>query len=1383
MQAIVFRLQLVSVLAFCALNLVWTSETQAQQTTKGRDFYVAFLPNWHGGINALDSVHVFIAAEQATTGTVSYSDGFFSINRNFTLNAGQVYDLAVSWLDGEMTGYNLGFGYASPNDNELVTSRSFHVQTNQDVSVYAMNQAVTTADAAVVYPVAALGTEYMVLSYKADGRTNNGQINTSYTPSEFCIVATQDNTVVTVIPSVPTSESGMAPKSVRLDKGETWLCQSDYSTVQLNYDLSGTRITSTAPIAVFSGHQRATVPVERIATAFSRDHLYEQMPPVNVWGMNYIITPVARPSGYAQIPGVQDLYRVLAANNGTEVRFNGVVVATLSRGQLYEAPLTSAGLLSASDRVLVAIIKQTHSDQVNNTRVGDPFMMIVPPRSQYLKKYTFVNTQVGGAYLEQYTTIITAANNTAKLRLDGSFFDANWQAIPNTCYAYAHVRMTPGAHTLESPLLVGLYVYGYGQALSYGYVGGMAFVPDLGNDEVTAGPDQNICIGDSVTIKMNGRIQTGSWTSATPGVSAPCSNCRQFSLAPLKDVRYVLTATDSLGCEIVDTVNVIVNELPDVMIRPDSILCTDNPTMLRAQGRFQSAIWTPSIGLSCTNCPNPIATPTKNMRYYVTVHNGSSPRCVATDSIDIIFRPGLANALPKYDTICRGDSAFFHVNYGGSLRWTPTTNINCAVCDSVWIHPPVTTTYTVTGDSSICTTQAQVTVVVVNPPNVQIPHDISVCKGQSAILNAVSNASSFTWSPPTFLSSTSSAQVQTTPDSDIVYTLRTRSAINSCESVDTVHVHVIPTPTIDVAPTDTSICSSDRIRLHLGVSGADSIAWTPSTGLSCTDCADPYVQLSSDQRYTVSAIIKGGCSVDRSFMVHVVPGPQLLLSTKTLKLCQGDIAHFDLQSNASVQWSPSVGLSCTDCLSPRFTASDTGRYVYMVRASTANGCTAFDSVVVHVMALPTDTVSLVPDTLCANSGPARVRVHAAKGGTRYRWENAPGLSCDTCAEPTLEPAQSTVYRVHITTSEGCVKTLDLPLSVVPCQRRLQLLSPGAEIGSACDAHRVYFSIQNVGDALMKVDTVYAETLNGLRAELDSAMNFPVNLSAGQLLSVPVLLSPNQVGQLSARMAVQSNASSSGLDTLSYTDLLLESQRYGLNLDVESNSTHPGDVIVVPISLRSNQWPQTHVHAVDFRLRYPSQSMTFMKSVSVISALASKGWTVSADDELSQNGVSSVVFHARGDSALNANGLFVYPRFQTFVSQASSFDVSIDSVWFPLEQICMQGSSTPATIELSGCAYNLRAVQGVSTSFVLHAIDPNPFVGDIIRLRYALSYDCHTDLRLVDALGRTIRPLVNTLQAAGEYSLTVSAGELSDGIYHCILSTPEAHLVRSFVIHR
>ena len=69
----------------------------AQQTTRGKDFYVAFLPNIHNyGITSLDSLFIYIVAEVPTSGTIQYSDGSNTFTRAFSIpNPSQVYQFAV----------------------------------------------------------------------------------------------------------------------------------------------------------------------------------------------------------------------------------------------------------------------------------------------------------------------------------------------------------------------------------------------------------------------------------------------------------------------------------------------------------------------------------------------------------------------------------------------------------------------------------------------------------------------------------------------------------------------------------------------------------------------------------------------------------------------------------------------------------------------------------------------------------------------------------------------------------------------------------------------------------------------------------------------------------------------------------------------------------------------------------------------------------------------------------------------------------------------------------------------------------------------------------------------------------------------------------------
>ncbi len=110
-------------------------------------------------------------------------------------------------------------------------------------------------------------------------------------------------------------------------------------------------------------------------------------------------------------------------------------------------------------------------------------MMVIPPAEQYSDSYRFIciqgqqpgnNTNViGPAFNQHYATLVAPTANIGAVQLDGATLAANtWTRIPNTPYSFINARVNQGIHTVKADTSVGLYVYGYGEANSYGYIGG-----------------------------------------------------------------------------------------------------------------------------------------------------------------------------------------------------------------------------------------------------------------------------------------------------------------------------------------------------------------------------------------------------------------------------------------------------------------------------------------------------------------------------------------------------------------------------------------------------------------------------------------------------------------------------------------------------------------------------------------------------------------------------------------------------------------------------------------------------------------------------------------------------------------------------------------------
>lgn len=423
---------------FIVLSCVAHNGTQAQSlSSKGTDFWFGFMENLQtSGIKL--SVH--ISSEVNTSGVISIPLGGWS--QNFTVTAGTTTTINVPTNTAMATG------------SETVSNKGVHIISSDNISVYAMNYDNATFDATLVLPTPTLGQEYYVLTY--DGLDFSG---TKY-PSEFMVVATEDNTTVEITPSNKTlgGKAAGAPFTITLNQGQSYQVQGANAK-----DMTGTKIVSTGtggscyPIAVFGGAQCTYV-----NGCVACDHIYEQMYPLKSWGKNFITVPLKS--------RLQDTYRILASVNGTSVTINGGAPISLNGGQIHEFTLNQqAGSIVSNQPIAVAEYSQgMYCDYVN----GDPFMMLLSPNEQTLSTVNFaeINTAVINDY---YLNVVMRTANVSQAQLDGSSISGFFSAVSsNTTYSFAQITTTAGSHVLTADSGFIAYVYGFGNAESYGYAAG-----------------------------------------------------------------------------------------------------------------------------------------------------------------------------------------------------------------------------------------------------------------------------------------------------------------------------------------------------------------------------------------------------------------------------------------------------------------------------------------------------------------------------------------------------------------------------------------------------------------------------------------------------------------------------------------------------------------------------------------------------------------------------------------------------------------------------------------------------------------------------------------------------------------------------------------------
>ena len=128
--------------------------------------------------------------------------------------------------------------------------------------------------------------------------------------------------------------------------------------------------------------------------------------------------------------------------------------------------------------------------------------------------------------------------------------------------------------------------------------------------------DQQICQGDTVnlTTPSSGSLLWSTGSSATMITASPSVN-----------TLYSLLVEDN-GCKDSASYEVIVRSSPNLTLLPTtSTISTGQSVQLNVSGADEY-IWTPSFGLTCADCPDPIATPIVTTTYCV---EGRIDGCVA----------------------------------------------------------------------------------------------------------------------------------------------------------------------------------------------------------------------------------------------------------------------------------------------------------------------------------------------------------------------------------------------------------------------------------------------------------------------------------------------------------------------------------------------------------------------------------------------------------------------------------------------------------------------------------------------------------------------------------------------------------------------------------
>lgn len=298
-------------------------------------------------------------------------------------------------------------------------------------------------------------------------------------------------------------------------------------------------------------------------------------------------------------------------------------------------------------------------------------------------------------------------------------------------------------------------------------------------------PDPTICVGSNATINAGNTGASFNWSTGNNTQSITVNN----------GGNYVVTVTNSFGCEDVDTATVTVGT-GLVINLPNLTICPGGTATLDAGYPGASYVWN-------TGDTTQTITVTTNGGFVVTVTDNSGCSGVGGGSVSL-YVPSPVNAGTDA-SVCPGESTTLTASGAVTYQWTggPATA-------SYTVSPTTTTTYTVTGiDANGCSTTDVVTVSINAIPVANAGNDAVACAGGSATLTA-SGGVSYVWS-----NGDNTATTTVSPTTPTTYTVTVTDA-NGCTATDDVNVTIGTLPTVTLTGLDSLYCVSDPIVTLVG---------------------------------------------------------------------------------------------------------------------------------------------------------------------------------------------------------------------------------------------------------------------------------------------------------------------------------------------------------------------------------------------------------------------------------------------------------------------------------------------------------------------------------------------------------------------------------------
>ena len=827
-----------------------------------------------------------------------------------------------------------------------VLPQGLHITSDNPITAYYEVNHNLNPDIFALKGASALGEEFYVpfQNYLANGYTQS--------KAGFDIVATEDNTEITIVPTANLAGyPAGTPITITLNEGETYALRA--ANVAANQHPSGTYVTSTAPIAITVSDD--SIQGTPYPPGNCLDLLGDQIIPVDVAGDTYIAVK-------GNLNGADKVF-IVGTEDNTSISVNGAYMWTVDAGETYAHTLANAAAFYETSAPVLALHLTGFGCEVGGailppiTCTGSNEVAFVRSSNDFIGMKIIVPAGAEG----DFTFNGNAANVGA----------VNFAAVPGTAgeWMYANITgsgfiPTGGASRLVNSTAkfhLGIINGGATSGTRYGYFS------DFSNlQHSTFASDDQLCAGETAQLFAT-PINDASYEWTGPNGFTDFGDAIEIGPLTADDAGLYVVSGMAGECEILpDTLELFVAPQPPV---PDVVfidpLCEGEAWTFTALTAGDEWIWEDESGALLSNDSSFTtldAQPEDAGTYTLVVESDNCLSEPAEVEL-VVYATESAPLAGDPIEICEGSSLNLSpTSTPPNVMWEWTLpDGSTTSADEIQIPSTVPAdggTYTLGGTSNGCAmTASTIDVTLSSPDPIAVTAPDFVCNDGTPLNITTDDSYSGVWSAS--CASCVSATGTLTPASASPGILAIAYASdNPCGQNTSVEVEIGSVP--DASIGDESQCEgTGEVILVPATSGGE---WTASCFDCCTTMGMFDTQSAGVGLWELTYTIDGACPSTGTATFSVTPNTSSAFSLIP-EFCVNHNPAQAAPDEPGGAWSASCGGCITN--TGQFSPESAGVGMHMVTYTIPGACGTETSEDVVVLALPDAAFEFSPLAGCA----------------------------------------------------------------------------------------------------------------------------------------------------------------------------------------------------------------------------------------------------------------------------------------------------------------------------------------------------------------------------------------------------------------------------------